>query len=883
MELKNTLVEEKKSSSNLSQYKIEQNEIQELIELGKSLKSSSLDFFIQGSYCDAIDETKKWCIAEIIERNGDEVIIHFEGWSDNHNKKVNIKKASQIAHFRKHSKNYTGQVKTAYRIYEFVESDYIFIKNWIKKIVDTNFECFESANEATQILRGKIFTYLDIFMTTNYSQKSSKIIPLIVSLLYDFIDLVVAYFEYYIKNAYLYDALVKYPDLYLVSTKCAIVSAIPEIVFSLKRIFGCDNRISDFYRSNDIIIKKIPTKAKQKFCLEQIYKSNSNFEKDSFSIICIVNYIDYFFSKGGLKLINDAITSQRENQVVEDNKVQVNNSIELYFKVPIFVITPFLQILTEVEYCLSKKINIEAEYFKFQEVMKLRLNFLTSLEIKETKKQLIFITAGLMKNAISNYDKRQAGLIYEEIILIYYFKCFTSKILSKKIQGITAISNVIEALEKKERKEYTSKEKKTEEENQFELINREILIKFMNDKQIVDNLLGDGIHEEILKKSFPVFRYLANNNALNKNNFDLLWKNYSEKHETISLQIENIICGMSTFLNSKDKIMFYEKVISNFTENEKNINLIKKYTIGCLKSQSITASSKETEFYGIPLLWKLICTGETKEIIELAVDNFCDIFFQLHTIDDSIKEKYLKLCFNNILKNTAVISSIKIIQKLMTDLIDGGKSNKQISKIIRSCDEQYSIASLIITNLIQYATFVKKTFISIQNEEESKKISQNPLNNIFDSFYTYQENLTTRLEAINYLLSDKQGIFKIQYTFENIELIWNSLVVNFTFEEESKFFYKFLMQKRNESSNNVGSFIQNISELLFKNILCDKEKFNYSVESFCPTSFTLFKTFFISVNKANNKLINDPMKLRVHTMSLIGVESLLDILCFSQN
>jgi hypothetical protein len=45
------------------------------------LKIQHLDNFIPAKYVDVLDDAKTWCIAEIIQRKGNYIIVHFEGWS----------------------------------------------------------------------------------------------------------------------------------------------------------------------------------------------------------------------------------------------------------------------------------------------------------------------------------------------------------------------------------------------------------------------------------------------------------------------------------------------------------------------------------------------------------------------------------------------------------------------------------------------------------------------------------------------------------------------------------------------------------------------------------------------------------------------------------
>jgi|LauGreDrversion4_2_1035121.scaffolds.fasta_scaffold1229856_2 hypothetical protein len=88
-------------------------------------------------------------------------------------------------------------------------------------------------------------------MTNNYDSKQAHIgntVNQIIDLLYEFLDFSIEYLNFYKKNAYLLEYLEKYPELYLIDEKCAFMAAYYEILFTLKRIFGRDERVNAFYK-----------------------------------------------------------------------------------------------------------------------------------------------------------------------------------------------------------------------------------------------------------------------------------------------------------------------------------------------------------------------------------------------------------------------------------------------------------------------------------------------------------------------------------------------------------------------------------------------------------------------------------------------------------
>jgi hypothetical protein len=72
---------------------------------------NGLDTFQVGNFVDILDENKNWCVGQVIERQGDIVIVHYEGCPPKLDEKVSIKRQLKITHFRRNTRAYTGLKK----------------------------------------------------------------------------------------------------------------------------------------------------------------------------------------------------------------------------------------------------------------------------------------------------------------------------------------------------------------------------------------------------------------------------------------------------------------------------------------------------------------------------------------------------------------------------------------------------------------------------------------------------------------------------------------------------------------------------------------------------------------------------------------------------
>jgi len=85
-------------------------------------------------------------------------------------------------------------------------------------------------------------------MTTNIPNVNSSNVSEVVELLYDYIDLSIIYLNYYNYNIGILEYLDKYPDLYFIDERSAVLAGLYEVMHTLRRIFGFDERVNFFYK-----------------------------------------------------------------------------------------------------------------------------------------------------------------------------------------------------------------------------------------------------------------------------------------------------------------------------------------------------------------------------------------------------------------------------------------------------------------------------------------------------------------------------------------------------------------------------------------------------------------------------------------------------------
>ncbi len=80
------------------------------------------------------------------------------------------------------------------------------------------------------------------------SKESDEFIISLVELIYDFLDFSVQFLTYFKNNLHLVEHLDRYPDLFMIDEKMSVLACYYEIIISLKRIFGRDERVNSFFK-----------------------------------------------------------------------------------------------------------------------------------------------------------------------------------------------------------------------------------------------------------------------------------------------------------------------------------------------------------------------------------------------------------------------------------------------------------------------------------------------------------------------------------------------------------------------------------------------------------------------------------------------------------
>ena len=595
------------------------------------------------------------------------------------------------------------------------------IKETIRILKENDFNGFNPL-QITQIIRGKIFTYIDIFMT-NSNNESNEYIERILILLYDFIDLAVQYYIFLRNNIHFIDFVDKNYDLALIDERMSVLACYLEINLFLKRIFGRDERVNSFFKVifinnnknyNDVILM-FPTVSK----LDIINDSISNMDTVNKDIVysrSAGNFINYFAEKEGFTILKDLILYKSTDKYIH---FYISNYL------PFNILESIINIFTYIEPLVDFKTVFNLEINQFKELIYYRIANLTEAEIKETNIMTIKSICLSIKK-IFFHDKANYDRYYEELMLFYNIKCLTSKNLEKRIKGITSINNIIDYLENKDISNIMTIDEVNQQED-FIWMTLKTLLNYLKEKNVLETFLGENLHEEILRRASTIFKLFAKFNQLSILIYNVLLKNCFDKHETIARQIEGLICDLSYYLPEEDRVYIFNK-IKEITQDKYDLNLmsfIRNYSLNCLSGAT---NEDRTNLYGIPLLWDYIQDyrlnkdkiSNNNEIIDICLQYLHDLLVE-RNISFNVFETYVTLCISNLKRSSSVVQSISLLYKCMETIVSKKIENSfnQMEKFLITLDKYENIIKLIVDDLSRYMknNFITRQLLSKDNKD----------------------------------------------------------------------------------------------------------------------------------------------------------------------
>ena len=652
----NTIKEEENQNNNNINNKKEEKEEEENIkvdlsgqafnnkleELSKLAKTTQLDYFFEGTYCDIKDQyTNQWKTGVVLERTDTEVKIKY--YYSNINKTIftfNVSDAidKDIAMFRKFTQeeNYyynnayqkmRGEAVTNPRLFEAKAALKVLcsMKNFSNKEFD---EAFESPLEIIQELRGKLYYIFLNIINNNFQfeyveeqkainrRKNPKRAAKEEEEENEKFDIEN---DISVNDVEIGRLLTFNYNFMLFDKECAFFSSLYEFSSILSALFR-ENKFFMTYR-------------------EQITDCLKDWG---------LSHVDYKIST----TLYNLTKNKGIDKILKGILVNENQSL--------FVFEQIAKILASNGFVLFED-RAKIYDFYFNRVNNLTMNEQKFISFEDVENYCDKIRTLINAVTIDNKEERNADTIH----LHFVYKLITTDNLPLKIRGITLFSKLI-------REEEIAHNHITHFIQQVHLISKVIL--------------GPNIHEEILKRSKEIFIYvLKDKEANNTRMVKTLHEELSNKNKSIAEEVKKILMTITVYFNPSLQKYYFDEILNKIG--------IDKYTVESVEVlKCFTFNTRNMD--GLDLLWRIMIQSDKYEVVDEAVYSISEIFDK-KIMEIKIAINYLKKCFEKI-ETKDNIQCLKLFKNIME--IYGEEIRQNIIEI----NNQKDILNLLLKNFDDY-------------------------------------------------------------------------------------------------------------------------------------------------------------------------------------
>ena len=529
-------------------------------------------------------------------------------------------------------------------------------------------------------------------------------------------------------------------------------------------------------------------------------------------------------------------TSIRE---IESEFVQISNAIyDLFLSIKEKCLIPWPCLKNLMDLIVSDGIKRRIQNYKNSDIFSkftFELENLTETEIKNIRKNSDM--REICKNFVEElYNKPSFDTVANKSYYYFLISCLKSQNLETKMNALNDINEVI---------------------NSFSIKSNSVLQKmfyeFITKNNILELIFEEGIHDEIIKRSFNLFVYFAQNNILE----DKFIEKILERQNN-DLMKKLIIKIISVLPKEKKDNLFLRlsKGIKFNSKNNKDIEFISELTEACLNKLNDKTNKEpnpnemlieeKNNYYGLNMIFDYIVKDFDDTIkyeennVDFAIESFKNTIFKVLYLKQLTSEEifvFIDKLLENIKfnpKHNSVVQSMKLFKNLM-DMIKGQaqKNKENLSLNLKQLNQKYKIIPLLIEDLIRYLSLVPQEY----SDEK-----------IFEGIYPHKINIEQRLKlifdfskksSVNYGLdiSEKKYIEKVYKIFNSDK-----------YKSELKNFYEIFSRNIKEIDEKIISdfftdILQNKSEFDLKSIN-DKKSINFLIKIFQTVNMNKMSLYF---------------------------------------
>ena len=714
-----------------------------------------LRVFELGKFIDAKDTVNAWCMAKVIQQDSQKsaIKVRYDGWSEKWDQTFSTR-SSQIAPFRRHSELYTGQKKNAIREWAYSEEELDSLEEELNRLSELR---TGDALETTQLLRGRLFTLVDCLLVNNY--KSKREAERALRFMMRTIELIVDWMKASRENFPKYYEGKENPDLYLTDDKVAAAMAWPELLFTLKRLFGEDLRTSKFFKTSNFLLKD--------------FEPGSQTNMKLNVSCCLLTLVNYFGVLGGFELCLE---------ILIDSEVKV--PLEFLAALPVFDLGSYI----------SKSFG-DNWVASFREQVFGRIQDISNKELKDLNKETFTSILQSTKKLLFDYDRRQDfSELIEKAELDLGLKLLKCPFMEKRLKGLNEIKEMIEKISF--RGTYFQGGTRG-----TVWLKAPVLVDWILENKVVEQIL-DYSHVEMFKRISVILIFLAKNKSLSEELLEKVWESVQGKHDSLVISCYQALIELAPQLSQEYLVNLFQKIQEKpyFEYDSRFLSFLKDFSIKAIEVASF--SRKETGEFAIPIFYNLMLDSSSVNLQKEAVECLGEVL-KLPACRPKLLTM-LEQFLDNLKQNHSVPQSLDLAMTIMSTLFSNRMSIPQREDQLKKLDQGVGgMVDLIIESLETYLTEAK-----VQTA-----FHEDPYKAVLVGKYAHSKHLKIRLSFLEFIMGSR--VFSI--STENFGKLWDIFVKKSFLVKDKELFFKWLQKVSKDL------FSSQQTKKIFEDFFCNSE------------------------------------------------------------
>eukprot|EP01022_Parablepharisma_sp_SALTPOND_P000568 TRINITY_DN102_c1_g2_i1.p1 TRINITY_DN102_c1_g2~~TRINITY_DN102_c1_g2_i1.p1 ORF type:complete len:1279 (+),score=158.36 TRINITY_DN102_c1_g2_i1:13122-16958(+) len=599
-----------------------------------------------------------------------------------------------------------------------------------------------------------------------------------------------------------------------------------------------------------------------------------------------INFFNLFCEIGGLQSVLDIVLQERLLAKAGEGMIP---GYKLPLEIIARILSPFKGTKSIALPAILKPLVDSCKTTFLQRVQSLDPN----KDIKDINKESVTYSLEAIKDLLKlQHTEEEAHKIVETHEMLLSLKFIQSPYLEKRLQGIAEIRKMIERVEPPATNQRFMTQPLVLHKPPW--FTSEYLAKWILNNKILDIILGEGVHPELIKRTTHILAFLAKKDMLTNELLDLLWKCQQDKHEDIVRVVYDTIKDILGYLKLEQIRLLFNKLKAIPLElcDEKLINFMKEFTLKAFSVHSFYDKLKvdpkkelsidptaplpevvcglsgevleptDPDLYFVPTFWALIQdeTHISQALTDQAIAALKECIRDPHCA--KYYPQYFNLCIQNIRKHRSVKQSLAL-----TPYIVGAYNAKRVMgpRLLRKDYAGINLVTIILDDCEYYEKVVRE-------KVGSKDVKSDIGEKVFVGKYNHLTNLEARFKFLEQVLA--VGPEDLKMGKENLNRMWELFVENSYLEFDTKVFLGWISAEKETTTGVQPIPIFKPDENLWLFDMISKARTKMA-DTYGYLYFRCFAKHFKLVNQQAHSIALSKSKVFVRDYTrLIGIDPL---------